>query len=143
MLWYTEILIESALVIYLVMHRDRRPKFEALIVADFLTQLWQMMAQRMHLTGMATRVWYVGILIQAPLIALALREAADYRPMWHRQILFWWIALTFGCAWIRIFPYTGAVLLCINIAAFAGWLILAVRGKDIEYAIEAARKDNV
>lgn len=129
MLWYLEMVVEAALILWLAFHRDGRPKFEAMIAADFITQLSQVAATRFQFAGFAARVWYVGVLIQIPLIALALREAADYRPLYHRQILFWWIALTFGCAWIRIFPYTGIALLVLNLAAFTSWLILAIRGQ--------------
>ncbi len=72
-------------------------------------------------------IWFAGVIIQIPLIAVALEEAASYLPLYHRTLLFWWIAATFACAWIRIYPYTGMAVLILNSAAFLCWLIMAIR----------------
>ncbi len=114
MLWYAELLLEFLLIIRLTFARNGRPFFEGLIATDFLIQLFQMFGQRVHWFGLGAHIWYVGVLIEIPLMAMALEEASDYRPLWHRKGLFWWISIVFGCAWIRVFPYTGTALLMIN-----------------------------
>lgn len=126
MLWYVELIAEFTLLLWLAFNRDGRPKFEAMLWADFLTQIFQVYGQRTGQIGLFGHVWYVGAILGFPLMAIALTEAADYRPTWHRTILYWWVAAAFCCAWVRIFPYTNQVLLCINTAAFALWFILAV-----------------
>lgn len=126
MLWYAELFAEISLLFWLALHRDRRPRFEAMLWADFITQVFQIFGERLHRFSFESHIWFVGVLIQIPLIAMALREAADYRPMFHRRLFFWWLAATYGCAWIRIFPYTGTVLLWINLLAFVWWLGMAM-----------------
>jgi hypothetical protein len=125
-LWYAELFFEFSLLLWLALHRDGRPRFEAMLFADFITQVFQIAGERLHHFHWSAQIWYVGVIIQIPLISLALREAADYRPVGHRRLLFWWFAVTFGCAWIRIFPYTGTALLWINLLAFAAWLGMAM-----------------
>jgi hypothetical protein len=94
-----------------------------------MTQLVQCAGSSLGWHGWSAQIWYVGAIIAIPLMALALEEAADYRPLLHRSILYWWIAVTFACAWIRVYPYTGSVLLLFNTVVFALWLALAVSSK--------------
>ena len=126
-MWPAELLVEFALILWLAFHRDGRPKLESLIVADFIAQSGQFSAERFHLLGLAARIWYIGILIQIPMTALALSEAENRPQFYQRQILFWWVAANVGCAWIRIFPFTGTAILVLNATAFSLWLIDAVR----------------
>lgn len=126
MLWYFELLTEFTLVLWLAFHRDGRPRFEAMLWADFVTGLLQCIFTRVHWLGDAGRIWYIGVIVEAPLMALALTEAADYIPLYHRRILFWWVSVTYACAWVRIFPFTSTALLLFNLLAFAVWLGHAV-----------------
>jgi hypothetical protein len=69
--------------------------------------------------ALAANVWYFGIICCAPLLLLALHEASG---LWHRRILFAWMALMTAAAWIRYFPYTGRAVLLIDAAAFIAWM---------------------
>lgn len=122
MLWHAELLIECMLFIRLLCHADGRPKFEALIAADILIQAFQMFGERVHWLGLGAHTWYAGALISIPLMYMAMTEASVYQPIRHRNLLFWWISLTFACAWIRIFPYTNTALLVINATFFVLWI---------------------
>lgn len=123
MIWAFELLLEFCLLMRLCATKTGRPRFEALIACDFLIQVFQFFGERAHWYGLGAHSWYIGVFIEIPLMALAMIEAADYRPMWHRTFLFWWISIVFGLAWIRIFPYTGTALLAVNSIYFLICLI--------------------
>lgn len=122
MLWHVELFVEFFLLIRILCHAYGRPRFEALIATDILIQAFQMFGQRAHWFGLGAHAWYAGVLISIPLMYFAMVEASDYRPVRHRNLLFWWISLMFACAWIRIFPYTNTALLLINVTFFVLWI---------------------
>ena len=123
MLWYLELLLESALLTWLCLNRDPRKYFQAFIAMDLLGGILSMIGQRVNLLGLSAHVWWLATIACMPLMVLALNEAvtSDRR---HRLLLHVWIAFGYGCAWIRIFPVTNQVLLVGNCVAFIVWLIL-------------------
>jgi hypothetical protein len=112
-----------ALALYLALSKDGRPAFERLIWANLVMEVAQFVTYRLHDRFYASQVWVLSIVAMAFLLPSALSEAADYRPLNHRTILFWWLALGFGAAWIRYFPYTGTVWIFINALAFLCWIL--------------------
>lgn len=125
-LWAVTLLIEAALFLRLCLSRDPRRYFQALIAADLLAQILQLSADYYGLTGLAARSWYIGIIFQIPLTALALNES-HFRPIkGHRTLLNWWVALYVGCAWLRVFPWTGLAVLVFNGVFFSIWLALSL-----------------
>ena len=121
MLWYIELVLETALFARLCLWRDSRKFFQAFIGVDLLSGLLSLLGQRTHRFGFSAHVWWIATVVCVPLMALALEESVRLCRQ-HRLLLFWWIAFGFGCAWIRTFPYTNHVLLIGNSAAFAAWL---------------------
>lgn len=122
MLWYVEICIHFALVLYLAIRRDGRKYFEAFIVSRFLFDLFQLIHERLHHFQYSTNIWYVGVLFQLPLLFLSLWEATAHRRG-HRAILYAWTCLNLTAAWIRFFPYTGRAVLVIDACAFTCWIV--------------------
>jgi hypothetical protein len=122
MLWYLELLLESALLTRLCLNRDPRKYFQAFVAVDLLGGILSMLGQRLHFLGFSAHAWWIATIACVPLMALSLNEASERR---HRLLLFWWVAFGYGCAWIRIFPLTNQVLLVGNCLAFIAWLYMA------------------
>lgn len=128
MLWHLEIAFQFILVGMLWKWPDGRPKFAGLMVANFLMEMAMVGAQRSGRYSATVNIWYWCVLLEIPLIALALIEAGKlvpFRPS-HTFILSWWIAGTMGCAWIRFYPWTGEAAIVINSVAFMAWIIAKV-----------------
>lgn len=122
--WHIGLVIQAALVLWLCARSDGRPRFAALMLANLIFEASQLTCERLGYKAAGANVWYLEVLLDIPLLTLALIEAADIRPRWHLYILCWWVSLTMGCAWIRFFPYTGRTLLIVNAAAYLAWIWL-------------------
>ena len=122
MIWHVETALLLWLLILIDRRPDQRPRFAALLAFDFTMETAALIAQRLHYMPALTTLTYLGNLGDIPLWALAAIEAADYRPMRHRTILYWWMAATCGCAWIRFYPWTGRAVLLVNCVAYACWI---------------------
>ncbi len=121
-IWHVEMLLLTCLVLRLALRRDGRSRFEGLMLTLWVFDVVGLVCARMQNFVVYTNLAYVSYLVSLPLIALALSEASDYRPVYHRRILFWWTAFTIACLGIRFFPYTGRVMLIGNSVAYSLWL---------------------
>lgn len=130
--WHIELAIEIALFLVLIYRAPRLPWFEALIGVDVAEQVLQLAGQRFHYLALGARVWRIGVLLEIPLIFMALIETLRIQHVrrnraitsLHPIILYAWLALVMGCAWVRIYPYTGWALLVVNACAYAAWCAL-------------------
>jgi hypothetical protein len=127
--WHVEIALLLALTIQTLRHADGRGRFEALLIFDLIMDAIKLFAVRTQHLGLFTNLSYFNYIVDVPLWALAMQEAADHKPKWHRTILFWWFAVSAGCAWIRFFPWTNRMLLVLNSVAYAAWIWKARRGR--------------
>lgn len=127
-IWHAEVILLAALV-WTHRYRDGRKYFQALMACGLAFDLPSLILVRTgHLTAF-TNIAYTRFLFEIPLLALALIESADWRPVWHRTILCWWVAATVGCLGIRYFPYSGRALLLVNCAAYSAWIWKSLRIK--------------
>lgn len=122
MRWHAELILEAVLAVWLCIRPDGRKWFESLICTNFAFEVVYLIADRTAQRINEAQLWWGLIVVEVPLYALASIEASDWRPATHRTILFWWIALTMGCAWLRFYPYTGMAVIAINQVAFICWM---------------------
>lgn len=131
-IWHVEVLLLGALLIRVTRNDDGRPKFEALMLCNFIFDvagLFMVRTGRVAIYNSHAWWWYV---IGCPLTALALMEAVDRGPASrdrHSTILAWWIAATIACLGIRFYPWSNRALLAMN-ATFYLWWIMDKRHAD-------------
>lgn len=122
-IWHVEAFLLLCLVVKLSLWSDGRKYFEALMACALIFDVAGLIFARIGDFKLYTNLTYASYLVETPLMALALSEAADFRPTHHRRILFWWMAATVACLGIRYFPYSGRALLICNIIAYTCWLV--------------------
>lgn len=125
--WEIQTVLLVILVAMLRRRRDGRRYFEGLLWCDLVFGIAALVCQRMGYKAQLVTVVYLNNIADVPLWYFALWEAADYRPLAHRRILYMWMAGTVGCAWVRFYPWTGKAILCINAIAYASWLYTKYR----------------
>lgn len=122
MRWHAEWFLSVILALRLIWYPDGRRWFEGLICCNLLMEFAQMGAERFGFTAEAAQVWYIGRVLEGILIIPAILEASALGRKRHFWILAVWIAATMECAWLRFYPFTGAVLIAVNTAAYVAWL---------------------
>lgn len=124
MLWHCEIVLQLILVSALWKWPDGRPKFAGLMLANLVMEIAMLWSERIADYTGVHNVWYWCVVLEVPLVAMALREALrnSLAVKYHALILSWWVACTMGCAWIRFYPYTGVAVVLLNCLAYLAWI---------------------
>lgn len=122
MLWNLSLVYLAVLAFSLIVRPDGRIRFEAWVFARLVFDTVQLIAERTGHMKVSTSVWYLGVLICAPLLLLALRESMEAGGRAHREILISWTVLSLAAAWVRFFPYTGHAVVLIDSVASMLWI---------------------
>ena len=123
-IWHVEAALLASLVIRSFFRKDDRPRWQALMCVLCAVDLASLYFVR---TGHIS--WYDTIaawhwILALPLTAMALIEAGDYRPTYHRSILCWWIAVCMcGQALVGFSPWANYGILLGNCVAYLAWWV--------------------